>query len=126
METNGSGARYGVADDALIAVMKECGFATFGYDPFRRSLTDSVPENGNTVFVRNRAAVEALPLCTKVSAGEWDDLMHWAQAMYRSCKIAAVPPAPTFRLESEASASLAMPRANLLAGAFGPERLLNV
>lgn len=59
METNGSGARYGVADDALIAMMRECGFAPFGYDPFQRTLTDSVPANGNTVFVRNRAAVEA-------------------------------------------------------------------
>lgn len=59
METNGSGARYGVSDDALIAVMRECGFAPFGYDPFRRTLRDSVPANGNTVFVRDRAAVEA-------------------------------------------------------------------
>ena len=54
METNGSGARYGVADDVLIAVMRECGFAPFGYDPFQRRLKDSVPENGNTVFVRDR------------------------------------------------------------------------
>lgn len=58
METNGSGARYGVSDDALIAVMQECGFAPFGYDPFRRKLTDTVQANGNTVFVRDRAAVE--------------------------------------------------------------------
>ena len=34
METNGSGARYGVADEALVAVMREHGFAPFGYDPF--------------------------------------------------------------------------------------------
>lgn len=58
METNGSGKRYGIADDVLIAVMKECGFAPFGYDPFRRRLKDSARENGNTVFVRDREAVE--------------------------------------------------------------------
>lgn len=58
METNGSGARYGVADDALVAVMTECGFAPFGYDPFRRRLKDSARESGNTVFVRDREAVE--------------------------------------------------------------------
>jgi len=58
METNGSGVRYGVPDDALTALMNECGFAPFGYDPFRRRLTDTVRANGNTVFVRDREAVE--------------------------------------------------------------------
>lgn len=58
METNGSGARYGVSDDALIAEMKDYGFAPFGYDPFRRRLKDSAQANGNTVFVRDRGAVE--------------------------------------------------------------------
>jgi FkbM family methyltransferase len=58
METNGNGARCGVADDALIALMRECGFAPFGYEPFQRLLKDSVPANRNTVFVRDRGAVE--------------------------------------------------------------------
>ena len=58
METNGSGARYGVADDELISVMREHGFAPFGYAPFKRHLTDVAASNGNTVFVRNKADVE--------------------------------------------------------------------
>ena len=58
MEINGSGARYGVADEELIGLMREHGFAPFGYDPFERRLVDVSASNGNTVFVRNRAEVE--------------------------------------------------------------------
>lgn len=58
METNGSGARYGVSDDALIDVMKANGFKPFGYDPFQRRLVETVAANGNTVFVRDHAVVE--------------------------------------------------------------------
>ena len=59
METNGSGVRYGVSDDQLIAVMLEHGFAPFGYDPFGRRLVDVTDASGNTVFVRGKADVEA-------------------------------------------------------------------
>lgn len=59
METNGSGARYGVSDDELRAEMLRYGFAPHGYDPFRRELLEVARSNGNTVFVRDRAAVEA-------------------------------------------------------------------
>ena len=59
METNGSGLRYGIADDQLLEVMGEHGFAPFGYDPFARRLVDVTDATGNTVFVRDRAAVEA-------------------------------------------------------------------
>lgn len=58
METNGSGAHYGVSDDELIAVMRKHGFAPFGYDPLARRLVGVSIVSGNTVFVRNRAAVE--------------------------------------------------------------------
>jgi hypothetical protein len=58
METNGSGVRYGIADDQLHRVMREHGFASFGYDPFARRLVDVTDATGNTVFVRNRATVE--------------------------------------------------------------------
>jgi FkbM family methyltransferase len=58
METNGSGVRYGVSDDQLIAVMRGHGFAPFGYDPFGRRLVDVMDASGNTVFVRDKAAVE--------------------------------------------------------------------
>jgi len=59
VETNGSGARYGISDDQLLKVMREHGFAPFGYDPFARRLVDVTDATGNTVFVRDRAAVEA-------------------------------------------------------------------
>ena len=59
METNGSGVRYGVSDDQLIAVMRGHGFAPFGYDPFGRRLVDVMDASGNTIFVRDKAAVEA-------------------------------------------------------------------
>lgn len=60
METNGSGERYGVSDDKLIAVMRGHGFAPFGYDPFGRRLVDVMDASANTVFVRDKAAVSAL------------------------------------------------------------------
>lgn len=57
METNGSGARYGVSDDELVAIMSRHGFAPCGYEPFTRQLTAGKPAGGNTVFVRNGDAV---------------------------------------------------------------------
>ncbi len=58
METNGSGARYGVADDELILIMARYGFSTFSYDPFTRRLVDASFANGNTIFVRDKSIVE--------------------------------------------------------------------
>jgi len=57
METNGSGARYGVTDDALTRVMRSCGFAPYGYDPFARGLIEPRDADGNTVFVRSIDAI---------------------------------------------------------------------
>lgn len=59
LETNGSGERYGITDNQLLNLMREHGFAPFGYDPFARRLVDVTDASGNTVFVRDRAAVEA-------------------------------------------------------------------
>lgn len=59
METNGSGARYGVADDELIAIMARYGFSPFGYDPFERRLVGTGVADGNTIFVRDKSRVEA-------------------------------------------------------------------
>ena len=61
METNGSGARYGVNDAELVNLMQENGFSAYGYDPFARQLMDAsrIQTDGNTVFVRDRATVEA-------------------------------------------------------------------
>jgi FkbM family methyltransferase len=58
METNGSGARYGVGDEQLSGLMLAYGFAAYGYDPFGRRLIDAKYGDGNTVFVRDRALVE--------------------------------------------------------------------
>jgi FkbM family methyltransferase len=58
METNGSGARYGVPDDKLVDLMTEHGFGPYGYDPFRRTVTAPTRSHGNTIFLRDRVAVE--------------------------------------------------------------------
>ena len=59
METNSSGARYGISDDQLVETMRGHGFEAFSYDPFARALLLSGPATeGNTVFVRNREAVQ--------------------------------------------------------------------
>lgn len=59
MEINGSGARYGVRDAELVSLMQAVGFSAYGYDPFERRLIDVFNSGGNTVFVRDRATVEA-------------------------------------------------------------------
>ena len=38
---------------------RENGFAPFGYDPFARSLVEAGANYANTVFVRDRVAVES-------------------------------------------------------------------
>ena len=58
METNGSGAHYGISDEDVINMMCGYGFAPFSYDPFARKLIDAQQTDGNTVFVRDRAFVE--------------------------------------------------------------------
>lgn len=59
MEINGSGERYGIADSELVDIMRGHGFSAFGYDPFGRRLVDPDSSNGNTIFVRDKADVEA-------------------------------------------------------------------
>lgn len=58
METNGSGARYGISDAELFSLMQGHGFSACGYEPFDRQLVDASQTDGNTVFVRDRATVE--------------------------------------------------------------------
>ena len=57
METNGSGARYGVADDELTTFMAHHGFAPYTYDPFERRLVVPVSRGSNTIFIRDTEAV---------------------------------------------------------------------
>lgn len=59
METNGSGARYGISDAEVLSLMQGHGFSAYGYDPFDRRLVDASQVDGNTVFVRDRATIEA-------------------------------------------------------------------
>jgi FkbM family methyltransferase len=58
METNGSGKRYGVSDDELVAMMRHHGFGPYAYDPFSRQLRNAADADGNTVFVRDVPAVQ--------------------------------------------------------------------
>lgn len=59
MEINGSGVRYGVSDDELLAMMRGYGFEPYGYDPFVRRLRDWDPSSGNAIFFRDRSAVDS-------------------------------------------------------------------
>lgn len=59
MEINGSGSRYGVSDDELLAIMDGYGFVPYGYDPCARSLKDWNRSSGNAIFLRNRAAADS-------------------------------------------------------------------
>jgi hypothetical protein len=58
METNGSGRRYGVADEAIHAQMRDFGFAPARYDVLARSITALPVDSwnrggGNTLYVRD-------------------------------------------------------------------------
>ena len=57
METNGSGARYGVEDQELFEVMHQHEFVPYCYEPFKRQLFAGRSDSGNTVFVRDINAV---------------------------------------------------------------------
>ena len=56
LELNGSGERYGYADEALFSAIVEAGFAPYRYEPFVRSLERLDGPNrsgGNTLFLRD-------------------------------------------------------------------------
>jgi len=56
MELNGSGARYGFDEGAILETMLALGFQTFSYDPFTRHLIPLEGKNaeaGNTLFIRD-------------------------------------------------------------------------
>ena len=57
METNGSGARYGIDDEELIEDLSHYGFTPYSYEPFSRTLSVGVSKSGNTVFVRDHLEV---------------------------------------------------------------------
>jgi FkbM family methyltransferase len=56
MELNGSGSRYGFDEEKILETMRDYGFRTYLYDPFRRKLHALEGKNnsdGNTLFIRN-------------------------------------------------------------------------
>lgn len=57
LEVNGSGLRYGHADDALITSVRRHGFAPCSYDPFTRTLATAAAASGNVIFVRDLTTV---------------------------------------------------------------------
>lgn len=67
METNGSGARYGVSDDELDATMVRHGFSPYRYAPFSRALTalGPGPHFGNSLYLRDPEWA-----CARVQAAE--------------------------------------------------------
>jgi FkbM family methyltransferase len=59
MEVNGSGTRYGVSDNDLLATMREYRFLPYAYDPFQRKLRDWDSAARNAIFVRDRDEVDS-------------------------------------------------------------------
>jgi FkbM family methyltransferase len=60
MELNGSGKRYNYDDGTLLEMMFDYGFKTYSYNPLNRSLVSlgrRHQASGNTLFIRNEAAV---------------------------------------------------------------------
>lgn len=61
LELNGSAARYGFYESAIVDLMRGHGFGTYSYDPLNRILSPLGGKNsasGNTLFVRDVAFVE--------------------------------------------------------------------
>lgn len=55
METNGSGIRYDISDDALFKIMQGYGFESYIYDPMTRSIRSD--KGNNTIFIRDFSTV---------------------------------------------------------------------
>jgi len=58
IETNGSGARYGVADKQIYDAVSRHGFYPISYDPVKREIRSYDKSNSNTIFIRDIRLVE--------------------------------------------------------------------
>jgi FkbM family methyltransferase len=58
VEINGNSEKYGVSADSILSLLGDCGFRPYGYDAVSRTITEAVPGNGNTIFLRDLQAVE--------------------------------------------------------------------
>ena len=75
METNGSGARYGVGDDQLVGLMQGHGFSACGYDPFGRRLLEGSQAGANTgLRSRQTGCRGAAPELEDLSADQRNNL----------------------------------------------------
>lgn len=59
METDGSGLKFGVSDEALVATMIAHGFTQCRYDAIHRQLEPGTSRSNNSIFVRDVAAMQA-------------------------------------------------------------------
>jgi FkbM family methyltransferase len=59
LETNGSGVKFGVSDNELVATMAGHGFTPCRYEVVGRTLSAAGERLQNTIFVRDPAAVQA-------------------------------------------------------------------
>jgi FkbM family methyltransferase len=59
METNGCSIREGVTRESLIDAVIELGFGPYTYEPFSRRFRACEAGMSNTIFLRNRAEMEA-------------------------------------------------------------------
>lgn len=58
IELNGSGERYGYSDKKIHKWLLDQGFRAFGYDPFKRDLTEAASHGEhNTIYLRDLAFV---------------------------------------------------------------------
>lgn len=60
VELNGSGSRYGYDENKILCLLERCGFKSYSYNPFDRTLINLNSKNfesGNTIFVRDIAFV---------------------------------------------------------------------
>ena len=60
IETNESGAKFGVTDAELMAKIKSYGFTPHGYDALSRTILPLPAGAKNTIFVRNPVEMQAL------------------------------------------------------------------
>jgi FkbM family methyltransferase len=57
LETNGSGNRYGNADNEIFDIMSKSDFIPYGYDPFLKQIKPYTQGQANTIFIKSKAAI---------------------------------------------------------------------
>jgi FkbM family methyltransferase len=60
METNHSGAKFGVNDEDVVSKVQSYGFTPHGYDPFSRTILPLPARATNTIFLRDVDEMQAL------------------------------------------------------------------